>query len=288
MGLIGVRVPLRARTAGVDDAATVPGAVSASDRWTDPRYLRDVQYRDDRNLAARQAIYAYQQPPRDVWSWALDLAGMDGDETVLDVGCGNGRYLRNLRRRGHRGLLAGLDASAGMLEGVLAEEPAQPVVLGDARRLPFAAASADVVLAMHMLYHVPSPQSAVGELRRVTRPGGQLLVLLNAADHLRELRGLLRDAGVHRPERLDVERGRALLAPAFQEIELHTVEGELVVPASAPVRAYLSSMIGVEAGAGAGERRAALLETVVAAVEEQVRTTGAFRTRTAVGCLVCR
>jgi SAM-dependent methyltransferase len=282
--------------AGDDDVRAYGATVTDPDRWTDQRYLRDVQYRDDRNLAARQAIYAYLQPRVDVWSWALDLAGVEGDETVLDVGCGNGRYLRNLRSRGHRGLLVGIDASAGMLQGVLVEERAQPVALGDAQRLPFATASADIVLAMHMLYHVLSPESAVAELRRVTRPGGKVLVLLNAADHLGELRALLLEAGVSRPERLDVERGRALLAPVFDDVEVHRAAGELVVPELMPVHDYVASLIGVEAalsGDGAGgavaqQRRAALLEAVTAAADEQIRTVGAFRARTAVGCLVCR
>jgi SAM-dependent methyltransferase len=250
--------------------------------WSDQRYLRDVQYRDDRNLAARQAIYAYQQPRVDVWAWTLGLAGMDGGETVLDVGCGNGRYLRTLRQGGHRGRTVGLDPSAGMLRGVVAEEPSRPVVLGDAQTLPFRTGSADVALAMHMLYHVPSPELAVRELRRVTRPGGTVLVLLNGADHLLELRALLAVEGVGRPERFDVERGRALLTPVFDRIELHTLHTELVVPEVAPVRAYLESMIGVDT-----QPRVALLEAATAAVAEQIRTAGAFRTRTSSGCFVC-
>jgi SAM-dependent methyltransferase len=276
--------------------------VTTPDRWTDQRYLRDVQYRDDRNLAARQAIYAYQQTRVDIWSWALGLADISGDETVLDVGCGNGRYLRNLRRGGHRGLLVGLDASTGMLRGILAEEPTQPVVLGDAQRLPLATPSADVVLAMHMLYHVPSAEAAVAELRRVTRPGGQVLVLLNAGEHLRELRALMLEAGVQRPDRLDVERGQPLLASAFEEIELHSIEGELMVPEVGPVDAYLASILGFDPGAGRGdadadahaesaesaERPHAVREYVTARVDEKIRSDGAFRIHTAAGCFVCR
>src|SRR5262245_27040439 len=49
--------------------------------------------------------------------------------------------------------------------------------------------ASSLTLAMHMLYHVPEPLEAARELRRITHPGGQVLVVLNGEDHLRELRG---------------------------------------------------------------------------------------------------
>ena len=75
----------------------------------------EQQYGDDRNLAARQSIYAYQQPISDIWGGSLDLARLRGDETILDIGCGNGLYLGALRARGHRGTVIAGDLSAGML-----------------------------------------------------------------------------------------------------------------------------------------------------------------------------
>lgn len=37
-----------------------------------------------------------------------------------------------------------------------------------------------------MLYHVPEPADALRELRRVTRPCGQVVIVLNGASHLRQ------------------------------------------------------------------------------------------------------
>ena len=81
-------------------------------RWADPAFLRRVQYADAGNFSARQSIYRYQQPRIGLYDWALDLAGLDGDERILDVGCGNGGYLKALHQRGHRGLVVGVDFSA--------------------------------------------------------------------------------------------------------------------------------------------------------------------------------
>jgi SAM-dependent methyltransferase len=51
--------------------------------------------------------------------------------------------------------------------------PAAVLAAGDAAVLPLRDQVADLTLAAHMLYHVPDPQTAVGELRRVTRRAGR-------------------------------------------------------------------------------------------------------------------
>jgi SAM-dependent methyltransferase len=60
---------------------------------------------------------------------------------------------------------------------VLDVEPALSVdVVGDARIMPFPDASIDVVLATQVLEHIPDPIAVIGEIRRVLKPGGTLLL----------------------------------------------------------------------------------------------------------------
>lgn len=80
--------------------------------WADRDFLRDVQYRTDANLAARQSIYAYQHPRIDLPARILDVAAPAGGETVADIGCGNGAYLAELARPGFAGRVIGADLSA--------------------------------------------------------------------------------------------------------------------------------------------------------------------------------
>ena len=165
-----------------------------TDSWNNPAFLRDVQYRTDANLAARQSIYAYQHPRIDLPARVLDLAAPAARETVADVGCGNGAYLVELARRGFAGRVLGLDMSPGMLDAArqrLSLASAGPPAAGgvallaaDATALPLPDGAADLALAMHMLYHVPDPSQAVRELRRVTHPGGRAVIGLNGRDHL--------------------------------------------------------------------------------------------------------
>ncbi|MBZ9752389.1 methyltransferase domain-containing protein [Deinococcus sp. HMF7604] len=99
---------------------------------------------------------------------------------VLDVGAGDGRLLRELKARGHRGHLAGLDP-----------QPGAGVLRGTADTLPFPEASFDAVLFVRVLAHLPDPAQALCEARRVLRPSGQVIVAAHSPDHLRETRAAL-------------------------------------------------------------------------------------------------
>jgi SAM-dependent methyltransferase len=123
------------------------GPDPAWDPWTDQSYLRESQYKTDVNLAARQSIYAYQQPRIDLARETLGLAGLDGHETVADIGCGNGRYLAELARRGHAGPVLGADMSAGMLLAARNRAPRAVLLAADAAALPVRDAAADLTLA---------------------------------------------------------------------------------------------------------------------------------------------
>jgi SAM-dependent methyltransferase len=262
---------------------------------TDREYLRQRQYGTDANLSARQSIYQFQQPRVDLPARVLDLAALTGAETVADVGCGNGRYLAELDRRGHSGRTLGLDLSAGMLASARAAAGAAGLAAGDAAALPLAGHVADVTLAPHMLYHVPDKPAAVRELRRITRPGGQVLVVLNAADHLAELSavavaaavdfGLQRSASLAeiRPDGgVDLDAGARLLGAQFSSVERHDFVSELAVPGPEPILAYIASLRLVESSAAADEIIAAAARRLPAARD------GGIRIRTHTGCLICR
>jgi SAM-dependent methyltransferase len=260
------------------------------DQWADPAFLRGDQYRSEANLCARQSIYAYQQPRVDLAGLVMELAVRTGDEFVVDIGCGNGAYLAELGRRGHRGLGAGVDLSVGMLEAALQAAPWAQLAVGDASALPLRTGTVDLALAVHMLYHVPDPAHAVTELRRVLAPGGRLVVVLNARDHNQELRDAVQQArhevglgGPQLGERLGLAEGQGMLQKVFTSVVRHDFVSELVLSRPEPLEAYVKSMIDT-----------ALLpepqrEDYVARVLHHLPwdRTGVVRIRTHPGCLVC-
>ena len=149
----------------------VPGRSSETNSLNRSALVRlnpATQYADDRNLSARQRLWQQQDPPFDLMNWVLDLAGVAPAERVLEVGCGNGRYLRALRDRGARA--AGCDLSPGILR--TAGHPA--LLNADVTALSVRDGAVDLVLACHLLDLVPDRPAAIRELRRGTRAGRSL------------------------------------------------------------------------------------------------------------------
>lgn len=99
---------------------------------------------------------------------------------LLDVGGGTGNYAAALAERGWEPIV--VDHSPAMLERAAAK--GLPVAVGDASRLPVADASMGAVTLVSMLHHVPDAPAALAEARRVVRPGGTVVVLAFAREHL--------------------------------------------------------------------------------------------------------
>lgn len=133
---------------------------------------------------------------------------------VLDIGGAEGAYSLPLARNGYAvHLVDPVPAHVDAARAASAEQPGAPLAsaqAGDARALPFDDGSADAVLLLGPLYHLPDAAdraTALAEARRTLRPGGVLLV-----------------AAISRfASTLDGLRHGAIHDPRFE----HIVEGDL-------------------------------------------------------------
>lgn len=108
---------------------------------------------------------------------------LGGDERVMDVGCGTGRLLAEVLRR-HPGVeAAGLDADPGILalaaRHLTRWSDRVTLHVGRAEAMTFADEVFDVAVSTLAFHHLPPPAklAALGEVRRVLRPGGRLLLV---------------------------------------------------------------------------------------------------------------
>lgn len=91
---------------------------------------------------------------------------------LLDVGCGNGRFLRTMQTLGWD--VSGVEFSD---DGIRVCRKANlPVHHGDLQSADFPDAHFDVITVRHVIEHIPEPQSFARELSRILKPGGQLLM----------------------------------------------------------------------------------------------------------------
>jgi SAM-dependent methyltransferase len=138
---------------------------------------------------------------------------------------------------------------------------------------------------MHMLYHVPDPSQAVRELRRVTRPGGRVIIGLNGLDHLRELRDLVGevrgDGRWGRFERVTLDDGEALARSFFSAVTRHDFVSELRLTDPEPIADYVRSMNGTQQRADPEQIVAGVVARFPAAPDAVLAIT------THTGCLIC-
>jgi SAM-dependent methyltransferase len=262
---------------------------------TDAGYLRDKQYKDATNLSARIALHArFAQADEPWYPWLAGRVDWPLDGDVLEVGCGPGLLWVSIAPLLPRLRLTLTDLSEGMLDTARnAVDPLPSIELVetracDAQDLPFADASFDVVVANHMLYHVPEPSRAATEFARVLRPGGVLLAATNGPDHLDVVRDISRQVfGWSTADFVDRRFGRsnggAILETAFGEVAWHSHPGRLVCDDPEAVIAYVrSSSAAQEADAA---RQGALAEAVHARFEA---AGGVVTMSTDSGCFVAR
>ena len=110
-----------------------------------------------------------------LWRKATIAAlGCTPGDRVLDIAAGTGTSSEPLADAGVDVVPA--DFSLGMLRVGRRRRPDLPFTAADATRLPFADASFDAVTMSFGLRNVSDPAAALAEFRRVTRPGGRLVV----------------------------------------------------------------------------------------------------------------
>jgi SAM-dependent methyltransferase len=193
-------------------------------------------------------------------------AARGGPAEILDCGCGTGHNLHLLRKYGRA---YGIDLTWAGLQYAAAQGERQ-IARASAAALPFAGARFDLVTSFDVIYSLEDAieRAALGEMCRVLKPGGTLILNVAALDALRGNHSVL-SGEVRRYSKRDLRR--RLEAAGFlvthstytnfsilplvaairlkQRLSGHVEsQDEISVPA-APVNAALSALLAVEAAA---------------------------------------
>ena len=144
-------------------------AIRTHSRQADEFARRYDQYGQD----PFASCFAYSRWCLDRWLEEL-LPEPSRHRRLLDLGCGTGFQLAQLRDRGFSGV--GLDGSDRMLWHARRTQADAPLCRADVTRLPFAAASFDTVLCVEVLRYLPSAKDCAREIARVLAPGGVCVV----------------------------------------------------------------------------------------------------------------
>jgi ubiquinone/menaquinone biosynthesis C-methylase UbiE len=217
-------------------------------------YLLTEQYKDASNLDARIQLHLrFSTNTIDWHRWVFEQFSIAEDSRILELGCGPAYFWRkNLDRIPACCRLTLSDFSEGMLQeakNTLADSAARfSFQLIDAQSIPHQDASFDIVIANHMLYHVPDRARAFSEICRVLQPQGRFYAATNGDAHLHEIDELIQRvapsfSGIvgRGGSPFSLENGAQQMAPWFSHIEQRRYENALIVTEVEPLIAYILS-----------------------------------------------
>jgi SAM-dependent methyltransferase len=118
----------------------------------------------------------WYQGRRRVLECAIELLGLPEHARILDAGCGSGRNMVELARYG---VVTGVELSHTSV-ALARERGAGEVLEGSVMNMPFDEGAFDLTVSLDVIEHLQDDVGALRELRRVTRPGGALLVTVPA------------------------------------------------------------------------------------------------------------
>lgn len=220
---------------------------------SDPEYI-STQYTSALNLNTRLGLHErFSINPYGWHRWVFDQLHLPDQCSILELGCGGGHlWSTNLDRMQPGWKICLSDLSEGMLaqaQANLGQAAARfEFRTIDVQAIPFANSSIDVVIANHMLFHVPDLEKALGEINRVLKSQGRLYASTVGGRHLLDLCQLLARFspilagwGVGTANSFSLEEGAARLAALFTDIRMERYVDALDVTEIQPLIDYVCS-----------------------------------------------
>ncbi|MDX3075839.1 class I SAM-dependent methyltransferase [Streptomyces sp. MI02-7b] len=272
---------------------------------------RDRFFNDTRMLDVKQWVHnAFRTNPTSMLGHMLDNLALTGTEDLLDLGCGNGFILGDLRPHLADGSITGLDIAPAVLEA------AQQRLHGTATPCTWIEGSADDlsmlgddtfdrVMANYMIHYVPDLDRCFTEVRRVMRPGGIFQLTTDRTDsmlemydvHFTALKAMSAPQDLFKASpkgRLSLTNGGDLLGRHFERVDTVTWQDQLRFTDPEPfMRFYEVGHNHCCASSEEDERLtgdffAELRDRVRAQVTEAIDTRGYFAVTKYTGSFLCR
>lgn len=206
-----------------------------------------------------ETYHRISNPQFDWGTVVLARLPLDGNECVLDVGCGTGRLTEQLLARLPRGRVVGVDQSSNMVnvarDHLKQKGASVQLLVADAAALPIRE-GADAVFSTATFHWVLDHGRLFRSLHVALRPGGRLVAQCGGAKNLARIHhrtdGLMKDARfapyftnwTEPWEFADAETTARRLADAgFEDIETSLVPSPVVFPEAEPFRTFITNVI---------------------------------------------
>ncbi|MBI3139300.1 MAG: class I SAM-dependent methyltransferase [Sphingobacteriales bacterium] len=128
-----------------------------------------------------------------LYDFTLDEMMIRENQSILEIGFGNGKFFPKQFSRADNLRITGLDFSRSMVKAArkqnkeLIREGGLSLVKGQSDKMPFPSASFDKVFCINVAYFWDDPQEHLLEIYRVLRPGGRLYTTIRSRENMKLL-----------------------------------------------------------------------------------------------------
>jgi len=221
-------------------------------KLSDQKFLLNDQYKNTKNLEARNYFRDHFNVNKyGFYRFVFDHFPQIPNLKILELGCGTGSlWTKNINRIPASWEIILSDLSEAMVNKIRKNlnkvRNKIKFQIIDAQSIPFNNETFDMVIANHMLYHVPDRIKALTEIKRVLKPQGYFYASTTGRNHMRELNELLNSFYVglrlwdkESSEQFILENGTKQLQPFFSNIKLYKYDDYLLVTESEPLIQYV-------------------------------------------------
>lgn len=217
----------------------------------------NIQYSSQENLTKRISLWSYGSNPESLPKWIFGHMGLQKHENVLELGGGTGiLWVENFKKVPSSCSIVFSDYSKNMLDQAKLNLTTLNLPLSfeliDAEKMNFPNQTFDVVLACHMLYHVPNMKKALQEIVRVLKPHGRFISTTVSKYHIQELKDFLTKFNLDVDMKKEIfsefrnESGREILKQHFRNIQFKEYINEVRITNSDVLLQYIESMFPSE------------------------------------------
>jgi len=156
----------------------LPGRGSSTSIMKRFSHMMGKQLGNPQGLPGRLIGWILTKNNASINTWIVQLLDVQPTDHILEIGCGPGLGIQGLSARATQGFVAGIDSSALMVQQASKRNATAikagrvEIQRGDAAKLPYADASFDKVVAVHVIYFWSDAVATLQELRRVLQLDG--------------------------------------------------------------------------------------------------------------------
>ncbi len=130
---------------------------------------------------------------RFLYDFTLEAMQLADNESILEIGFGNGKFFNKLFSTAKNLQISGLDFSPEMVKEAAVNNPSTSssgqltLRLGSSDKIPFADNSFDKVFCINVIYFWELPATHLKEIRRVLKPGGRFYTSIRSKESLAQM-----------------------------------------------------------------------------------------------------